>query len=56
LIISFLERAIVLLEEDCKEFSNIQGLGQIRYPKGNISAIFEEIRTVLEHEGTVEQK
>jgi predicted nucleotide-binding protein len=50
------ERAIVLLEEVCKEFSNIQGLGQIRYPKGNISAIFEKIRTVLEREGTVEQK
>jgi predicted nucleotide-binding protein len=31
------KRAIVLLEEGCKEFSNIQGLGQIRYPKGNIS-------------------
>jgi predicted nucleotide-binding protein len=50
------ERAIVLLEEGCKEFSNIQGLGQIRYPKGNISAIFEKIREVLEREGTVEQK
>ncbi|VVH62605.1 hypothetical protein BSPWISOX_1554 [uncultured Gammaproteobacteria bacterium] len=50
------KRAIVLLEEGCKEFSNIQGLGQIRYPKGNISAIFEKIRTVLEREGTVEQK
>jgi len=29
-------RAIVLLEEGCEEFSNIQGLGQIRFPKGNI--------------------
>ena len=38
------ERAIVLLEEGCEEFSNIQGLGQIRFPKGNISAKFEEIR------------
>lgn len=49
------ERAIVLLEEGCEEFSNIQGLGQIRYPKDNISAIFEEIRAVLEREGIVEQ-
>ncbi|CAM3537412.1 nucleotide-binding protein [Polaromonas hydrogenivorans] len=44
------ERAIVLLEEGCEEFSNIQGLGQIRYPKGNIGAIFEDIRQVLERE------
>lgn len=44
------ERAIVLLEDGCEEFSNIQGLGQIRYPKGNISAIFEDIRQVLERE------
>jgi predicted nucleotide-binding protein len=44
-------RAIVLLEEGCEEFSNIQGLGQIRFPKGNIKAAFEEIRQVLEREG-----
>lgn len=44
------EKAIVLIEEGCKEFSNIQGLGQIRYPKGNISAKFEDIRRVLERE------
>ncbi len=48
------ERAIVLLEEGCQEFSNIQGLGQIRFPKGNISAIFEDVRQVLEREGIVE--
>lgn len=44
-------RAILLLEEGCQEFSNVAGLGQIRFPKGNISAIFEEIRRVLEREG-----
>ncbi|WP_198420140.1 TIR domain-containing protein [Geomonas ferrireducens] len=43
-------KAIVLLEEGCEEFTNIQGLGQIRFPKGNISAKFEEIRQVLERE------
>ena len=43
-------RAIVLLEEGCKDFSNIGGLGQIRFPKGNISACFEEVRLVLERE------
>jgi len=43
-------RAIVLIEEGCEEFSNIHGLGQIRFPKGNISAKFEEVRAVLERE------
>jgi predicted nucleotide-binding protein len=46
-------RAIVLLEEGCAEFSNIQGLGQIRFPKGRISASFEDVRQVLEREGLI---
>ncbi len=45
--------AIVLLEEGCAEFSNIVGLSQIRFPKGHISACFEEIRRVLEREGVI---
>ena len=44
-------RAIVVLEETCEAFSNIDGLGQIRFPKGNIKAAFEDIRQVLEREG-----
>ncbi len=44
------ERAIVLLEDGCEEFTNINGLGQIRFPKGNISAVFQDIREVLERE------
>lgn len=44
------ERAIILLEEGCSEFSNIIGLGQIRFPKNNIMAKSEEIRRVLERE------
>lgn len=44
-------KAIVLLEEGCAEFSNIQGLGQIRFPKGNIKASFDDVRQVLEREG-----
>lgn len=44
-------RAIVLLEEGCEEFSNIVGLGQIRFSKGNIASCFEEVRRVLEREG-----
>jgi predicted nucleotide-binding protein len=47
-------KAIVLVEEGCAEFSNIQGLGQIRFPKGNIDAAFEHIRRVLEREGLLE--
>lgn len=44
-------KAIVLLESGCEEFSNIKGIGQIRYPRGNIRAAFDEIRQVLEREG-----
>lgn len=43
-------RAIILLEEGCTEFSNIHGLGQIRFPKGNLDAAFEQIRDVLKRE------
>ncbi|RTL63993.1 MAG: hypothetical protein EKK41_22225 [Hyphomicrobiales bacterium] len=46
-------RAIVLLEDGCSEFSNIQGLGQIRFPQGKIAAAFEEVRRVLEREGLI---
>ncbi len=35
-------------------FANIQGLGQIRFPKGDIKAAFEEVRQVLEREGVIE--
>jgi predicted nucleotide-binding protein len=44
-------RAIVLLEDGCEEFSNIVGLGQIRFQKENIASCFEEVRRVLEREG-----
>lgn len=43
-------KAIVLIEDGCKEFSNILGLGQIRYEKGSIASCFEEVRRVLERE------
>lgn len=46
-------RAIVLLEDDCEQFSNIDGLGQIRFPKGKIATVFEDVRRVLEREGIV---
>ena len=44
------EKAIVLLEEGCEEFSNIVGLEQIRFQKGDISTGFEKIRMFLERE------
>ena len=47
------ERAIIVLEEGCTQFSNIHGLGQIRFPKGDIMACSEEIRQVLEREGVL---
>lgn len=50
------ERAIILLEEGCEEFSNVQGLGQIRFPRGNVSAVFEDIRRVLEREKLVDER
>ena len=46
-------KAIILLEEGCKEFSNVVGLSQLRFPKGHISAVFEEIRRTLEREKVI---
>jgi len=46
-------RAIVLLEEGCSEFSNIHGLGQIRFRQGHIEERFEEVPRVLEREGLI---
>ena len=45
------KKAIILLEDGCEEFSNISGLGQIRFPTGQIMSKAEEIRGVLEREG-----
>jgi len=48
-------KGIVLLEEECEDFSNIAGLGQLRYPGGRISAAFEQVREVLDREGVLEK-
>ena len=48
------KKAIILLEDGCQEFSNIYGLTQIRFPKDDISARFENIRRVLKREGIIE--
>ena len=44
------KRAIILLEKGCQEFSNIHGLGQIRFSKGNIKESFGEVVEVLKRE------
>ena len=48
-----LRRAIILLEEGCSTFSNIHGLTYISFPRGRISAAFEDVRRVLERERLV---
>lgn len=47
------KKAIILLEEGCEEFSNIVGLVQIRFPKGDLISKSEEIRKVLEREDII---
>lgn len=48
-------KAIVVLEDGCEEFSNIAGLGQIRFAKGHIEGAFEDVRRVMEREGLVSE-
>ena len=40
-----------MLEDGCNEFSNIEGLDQIRFPAGDIIARSENVRRVLKREG-----
>ena len=47
------EKAIVLLEDGCERFSNIEGLIHISFPMGNIEAAFERIRKVLKRESII---
>lgn len=44
------ERAIILLEVGCEQFSNVHGITHIAFPKGNLQAVTEAIRQVLERE------
>ena len=50
------EKAIILLEEGCEIFSNIQGITYIPFPKGNIEPAFENIRGVLKREGMIKEE
>ena len=47
------KKAIILLEDECETFSNIHGVLEIRFSKGDIRATFEEIREVMEREGVL---
>jgi len=44
------QRAIILLEQGCNEYSNIRGLTQIRFPKGNIKSAFAEVLQTIQRE------
>ena len=46
-------RAIILLEKGTEEFSNIHGINQIRYSKGNIKETFGEILATLKREFSI---
>jgi predicted nucleotide-binding protein len=46
-------RAIILLEEGCAQFSNIFGLNHIPFHPNNIRSAFEDVRAVLEREAIV---
>ncbi|MBA7645012.1 hypothetical protein ES703_52764 [subsurface metagenome] len=43
-------KAIVLLEEGVEEFSNIHGINQIRFKKGNIQETFGEVLATIKRE------
>lgn len=43
-------RAIVVLEDGCEEYSNLAGIQQIRYSKGNIKEIFGDVLAVIKRE------
>jgi predicted nucleotide-binding protein len=48
------KRAIVLLEDGCHEFSNLAGLQQIRFAKGNIKESFGEVLATIRREFEVD--
>lgn len=43
-------RAIILLEDDVEEFSNIAGIHQIRFSKGNIKETFGDVLATIRRE------
>jgi predicted nucleotide-binding protein len=47
------ERAIIMLESGCNEFSNIHGLSQLRFDSGKIDGLFDRVRRTLKREGLI---
>lgn len=47
------ERAIIILENGCNEFSNIHGLSELRFDSGKIEGIFDRVRRTLKREGLI---
>jgi Predicted nucleotide-binding protein containing TIR-like domain len=43
-------RAVVLLEEGTVEFSNIHGIDQLRFAKGNVKEVFGDVLAVIRRE------
>ncbi len=41
------DRAVLVIEDGCELFSNVAGLGHIRFPKGKIDACFHKVHEVL---------
>ena len=49
------DKAIIMLENKCEEFSNIHGVHQIRFDKGKIDATFDRVRRHLEEAKIIPQ-
>lgn len=43
-------KAIVLLEDETEEFSNLYGIQQIRFTKNNIKETFGEVLAIIKRE------
>lgn len=46
-------KAIVLLEDGTEEFSNLSGIQQLRFAKGNIKEVFGDVLATLKREFTI---
>jgi len=44
-------KAIILQEAGCSPPSNLDGLGTIRFPAGEVHVVFDQVRAVLKREG-----
>jgi predicted nucleotide-binding protein len=44
------KRALVVREDGCEDFSNLHGLQEIRYQKGQLPGSFHEVLSVIKRE------